>query len=604
MNEPSERRIEARVHPDAILRVPQFFKASFSETLSEILQNARRSGATKVAIDISDDGAVTMTDDGSGVADPQTLLSFGESRWNEQVKNDERPAGMGIYALARCNPRIRSRTAGGIGWTVTLDEDHFTGKKPATVKVDEHAPAPHGTAVRFETEHRPRGRHDATTTAETTDPRDSAKRQKLQGEITEVTRYYPLPVHVNGKPAEQKGYLDDAHYVEEWQGLGLGVYLFNAAEMRYGHRSNESRANELNFYGHVITDRDMPRVVTVDGNGWVLKVDARGAPGLELTLPARNYIIEGPFKNALHEKAQRVLYEAMAAEAVPVDLSFEEHQKAAALGVALPEPRPRLAIWKGNEADYGNPYGETPPERVPVEPGGVVMASDLPASDDQALEQALQGTPLGKSLRTGNVQFAGYGWYDQLPRITKVATLVRWGADTLQIPNEWDDANGASDVVIPEGRPDEIVMVLTKEEPGGKESQIRIPAEVAFWQSTDDGNWPRDIDILVTKHAGVDDTTVGTMLEKGFFSPVEDTDADSWETQRQTFREEAQAAVTEALDKPDEAMQNIVAQLAWRHLLPEVKRGKKATIEIRRGNKPDVTVRIENDTDNEAPAAS
>ena len=604
MNEPSGRRIEARVHPDAILRVAQFFKASFSETLSEILQNARRSGATKVAIDIGDDGAVTVTDDGAGVADPQTLLSFGESRWNEQVDNDERPAGMGIYALARWNPWVRSRTAGAAGWAVTLDEDHFTGKKPATVEVDEHAPAPHGTAVRIESEHGPRGRHDATTSPGPTEPMDWAKLQKVQDGIARMTRYYPLPVHVNGKPAEQKGYLDNAHYVEEWQGLGLGVYLFKASEVRQGHQSHDSGCKKLNFYGQVINDRDMPRVDTVDDDSWLLKVDARGAPGLELTLPARHDIIEGPFKNRLHEKGQRVLYEAMAAEAVPVDLSFQEHQKAAALGVALPEPRARLAMWKGEEADYGNRYGDAPAERVPVEPGDVVMATDLAQSNDQGLEQALEGTELGKRLRRADAGFAGYGWYDQLPRITKVATLVRWGENTLEVADQWDNANGSTDVVIPEGRPDEIVMVLTREEPGGKESEVRIPAEVVFWQSSDDARWPRDIDILVTKNAGINDTTVGTMLEKGFFSPVEDTDCDSWETQRQTFREEAQAAVSEALNQPEEAMQEILSQLAWRHLLPEVKRGSKATIEIRRGDKPDVTVRINADTENEAPAAS
>ena len=604
MNEPSERKIEARVHPDAILRVAQFFKASFSETLSEILQNARRSKATRVAIEIGDDGAVTVTDNGAGVADPQTLLSFGESRWNEQVENDERPAGMGIYALARWNPGVRSRTAGGAGWAVTLDEDHFTGKKPATVEADEHAPAPHGTAVRIESDKTFRRRQNATTSAAAADPVDSAKREKLEDEIARASRYYPLPVHVNGKPAKQKGYLDDARYVTEWQGLGLGVYPFNATEARLGHQRHEIRSNDLNFYGHVISDREMPKVFTVDGDAWVLRVDARGAPGLELTLPAREHIIEGSFKNALHEKGQRVIYEAMAAEAEPVDLSFEEHQNAAALGLTLPEPRPRLAIWTGDLADYSNPYGERAPKRVPVLPGDIVMSNSLSASESQALEQALQGTPIGKRLRRSNMPFAGCGWYDQLPKITKVATMVRWGENTLEIPNAWEDTNDPSDVMMPEGRPDEIVMLLTTQEPGGEESQVRIPAEVAFWQSNDDETWPRDIDILVTKNARIDDSTVGEMLEKGFFSPGQDTDCDSWETQRESFRAEAQAAVTEALDKPDEAMQNIVAQLAWRHLLPEVKRGKKATIEIRRGDKPDVTVRIEADTGNEAPTAS
>ena len=111
--------IRARVHDGAIDRVTRFFNASASDAFVELIQNTRRSGATRldVATEAIPAGGirVTVTDDGDGIADPAVLLSFGESGWDAETAEREDPAGIGVYALSKrgCSVSSRPRTAIG-----------------------------------------------------------------------------------------------------------------------------------------------------------------------------------------------------------------------------------------------------------------------------------------------------------------------------------------------------------------------------------------------------------------------------------------------------------------------------------------------------------
>ena len=64
------KEIRATIHEDAIQKVSRFFNATTAECLNELLQNSRRSGATRVDITLQDS---TVTDDGRGVQDPEAL---------------------------------------------------------------------------------------------------------------------------------------------------------------------------------------------------------------------------------------------------------------------------------------------------------------------------------------------------------------------------------------------------------------------------------------------------------------------------------------------------------------------------------------------------
>ena len=74
--------IRARVHDGAIDRVTRFFNATLADAFIEILQNSRRSGATRLDVvteavpeaEASGRTRVTVTDDGGGISYPALML--------------------------------------------------------------------------------------------------------------------------------------------------------------------------------------------------------------------------------------------------------------------------------------------------------------------------------------------------------------------------------------------------------------------------------------------------------------------------------------------------------------------------------------------------
>ena len=53
--------------------------------LGELLQNARRAQASHIQI-IADGSTLIVSDDGSGIADLQTLIFIAESGWDHELK--------------------------------------------------------------------------------------------------------------------------------------------------------------------------------------------------------------------------------------------------------------------------------------------------------------------------------------------------------------------------------------------------------------------------------------------------------------------------------------------------------------------------------------
>ena len=105
MTSSKQQTIRARIAREAIAKVMQFFDGTLAQALQEILQNARRSGATSVAITRDQANTrITVSDDGRGIGDPTALLAFGRSGWPKDLHGAEHPAGMGIFSLARRSP--------------------------------------------------------------------------------------------------------------------------------------------------------------------------------------------------------------------------------------------------------------------------------------------------------------------------------------------------------------------------------------------------------------------------------------------------------------------------------------------------------------------
>lgn len=99
--------IQVQINEEGALRNQRHAFSDRFTLVSELLQNARRAGARH--IELNHDAAKQMLvvrDNGCGIIDFQTLLSFHESGWGVAVREEERPFGIGfskcLYAASRC----------------------------------------------------------------------------------------------------------------------------------------------------------------------------------------------------------------------------------------------------------------------------------------------------------------------------------------------------------------------------------------------------------------------------------------------------------------------------------------------------------------------
>lgn len=114
---------KAYVDQSLISNASNFFDNSTTSILRELLQNSRRSGATRV--DLHQSGKRwKYSDNGPGCV-PTDLLGLGASRWAEGVREKETPAGCGFFSLARRNPTV---SCPSMDWKLQLTEKHFNGE--------------------------------------------------------------------------------------------------------------------------------------------------------------------------------------------------------------------------------------------------------------------------------------------------------------------------------------------------------------------------------------------------------------------------------------------------------------------------------------------
>jgi len=179
--------IQAQVSQATLSKVSRLFNASLTDCLNELLQNARRAGASRITIMLSGERQLTIEDDGTGIADPQTLLTLGESNWSKETQHQEDPAGMGIFSLANRNVTIRSHD-----WQVYLTPAHFAGEArcfadTARVAFIEPCEMIAGTRLSFTIQ--------------------EAEVPDLRYRVCQIAEFYPLPVWLNGEAIPMQNFL-------------------------------------------------------------------------------------------------------------------------------------------------------------------------------------------------------------------------------------------------------------------------------------------------------------------------------------------------------------------------------------------------------------
>ena len=584
MTDPSHlpATIRARVHDGAIDRVTRFFDAGLAQAFTELVQNSRRSGATRinvVAEVISQDetsGAirVTVRDDGAGIADPSVLLSFGQSGWDEDMAEREDPAGMGVYALSKRGCTISSRARGPLldlapGWQVALTPDCFLGKEDAAV-VEGDAPWPHGTAISFIA-------HESLVT--------------IESALAGAALHCPLPVTFNCEACKRKAFLDGAVHVERWRGLAFGVFR---------NRLTGFNDPDLNFHGLTLSVR-LPSVDPVESGTWSVRADVEACPQLELVLPARREAVETEFLKEMREAARLTIYRAMAAADPAPRIAFKDHRRAAEAGIALPVPPAELRPWRPGIADIDD-WRDTP-AFAPVGAGTLVMAVDPEPQDAQAFWRAADKAGIAGAgcLFEGDTRFEGYAWYDALARVTDLRIEITeadisHSLDALRGTDCSSSPDTATAPGVPDtlARPNTIDMHLRIERGDGPPETMTVPADVAF--VGDDGAWVEDVRPLVTRDSKLTPMQLTRLLHASYFSPSDDASADSYDTQSARFDQDATHMAIKLLATEDEARKHTIAEAVWREILWVMPRDREVSIKVSAGK-----VAVEFGPENPAP---
>ena len=576
------RTVRARIHESAVKRVTRIYAATLSEILVEALQNSRRAGATRVRIAVTaptgqpDESAagtcetpltVTIADDGFGIAEPAVLLSFGENGWDDALVRREDAAGFGFASLARRNCAVSSRPRSSNGemspgWIVELAPEHFLGETDAEVCADEEAPFPHGTSISFEA----------------TEPAAA-----IRSAAESAARHYPLSVvfedrteDATADPQElpRRAFLDGAVHAEPWCGLAFGVFR---------NRHSGYRDPDLNFFGLTLPV-SLPTVETVHGATWTVLADVADCPDLELVLPARKEAVENTFLTEMREAARLAVYRAMAADADPRP-AFEDWKQAREAGIDIASPPALLRPWRPSVADC-NDWREAP-KLAEAGHDALVMDCDLQPPEAQTLWRAAERDGFAPRLFEADGRLEGYGWYDGLGRTTAISVLAAAAGEWMDI-DDWPRPErprpGAARLP---SRPAAIRIDLAVRPAAELFATLDIPADVAFageaWSGLDDA-LP-----LVTADSALQPHELAALLRAGFFSPSDDVEADSWETQRDRFDEDALHLATRLLLSDDDACRQSIAEAVRRELMWFVPGDRAVDIRIRR---PDVTVTL------------
>ena len=547
-------QIQASIHQDAINRVPEFFNASTSDIMNELLQNCRRSGASRVDITL-EDHCITVADDGKGIMDPETVLSFGMTGWDKQTTKSEHPAGMGLYALARREQVcIRSKSGTGEAWQVNLTPNHFVGKLPAPIERMLDNQQVTGTTVTFSGE-----------------PNDEKS-------IKKAIEYYPLPVRINGETTEQKDFLEKANHIEEWQGIRIGVYINNRSII---HGSTA----DLNFHGVIVREARLPIINGIQSR-WNILADVRECPQLELTLPARREVMESPFMSEFRQACRTAIYQAMTLQPEPVDVPKKVQDAAKAVGISLPDASPRLEKWQPAKARE-NPYSESE-QRGKIGENSIVMEADISTPDQLTLARAANQNGIMNRLTRSNDDLIGYDWYDQLTK----ATGLRVNITDQNGDNDLDEVR-LTKKGLDNPRPDQITITIETKATGktASESEIQLLTDLVFKNGEED--YMDDVKPLITKESDLQHHELADLMLDAFFYPNDDYDSDSYETQEMIHQEAYERTAIEILESRDDAIISTITKAIQRHILYEIPKGAVVNIRISRSEPTQITLKYE-----------
>lgn len=404
--------IQANVNSRLLTKADRLFPGTLEGRIIEILQNARRAGATKVEI-TNRDGCITVHDNGRGIDDFAKLIDLGGSGWEEHLESSEDPAGVGLFCLARREVTIRSR-----GKMVTIGGDGWTG---VPVKVHDDPKPVAGTRLSF---------HDEPWT---------------KPDVDRNAVFTGMEVTVDGQPCPRLPFVSKqaAHYPE----LGSRIEVCESSGLHQWHRTTcRGRSYEprglINFHGQVVEFDCSP----VDEHGLRFLVDLTGEPtGIRLMLPARTQIVQNQAYAALNGALEVEAYRYIQRRGSHT-LPYKQYLRARELGVELPEAQPTFSAGLLS-GDSPQPIDVSMPKGFPLskcyrfQDDGEGDESDLANAHLLAALGSVDAPFVPVDIHSG---YDGYSWA-KLPVINKVELKV---GETLHEDYLWSGQMSCMDAIF------------------------------------------------------------------------------------------------------------------------------------------------------------
>ena len=525
--------VRARVAAAAIGKVTRMFSGSLDDILTELFQNARRAGATKIAVSTSTEPTpkIIIADDGKGIASPQALLSLGESDWDAAATLREDPAGMGFFSLASRATTITSST-GGDAFRLAIPEDGWTGERELCV---ESTKRECGTDIVFSAN-------------------DDWLRQ-IGGAVERAARYLPVDVTLDGVSQARKGFLDGATYTKRAGGLAIGVFP----------RPFSTYEAHINFHGLTLRQR-LFSLVETDYSHWSARIDIIDAPELQLVLPARKELVENPHSLALDSLVKAAIFEAIR-ERGRHCLTKKDWDEAATLGIDLPEADALLTPWQPDAADeYFGAARENP-----VEPGtDALLVPSFDPFTAQMLHRALAlaGAPPFAQLLDARPAYQGYRWYDALEMISDCRPELSHDGSVLV----FDQTKRLSNVNT---RIDESSLDLILSSGGHR----RLSLDLYLEADPDEYGTADEMIMLVTRDSHLSPSELAAYITCAGFCFCDDSDAGSYNDQRDHYEQSALHRAFECLKAGDESDLAKIKYDFGRHIAWLVPKGRVLSLE-------------------------
>tara|TARA_B000000460_G_scaffold233150_1_gene192642 strand:- start:605 stop:2224 length:1620 start_codon:yes stop_codon:yes gene_type:complete len=517
--------------------VTRLFNGTIGDILNELLQNARRAGASGVDVDampVENGLRVTIADDGCGIDDPARVLALGASRWDAAVANGEDPAGMGVFSLAGKATTIESLSdSTGSAWRIEIPADAWSGDVEIAVDRSERRK---GTSISFLL--------------------PGACKGLVENAVRDASQYYPIPVQFAGREMPRKDFLSGAIHVEEWNGSRIGIFQGQPYHW----------TPTVNFHGVTISSR-LFEVAQVGRQAIHARIDIGHTPELQLVLPARKEFVENAGLTALKAACEVACYRAIATQKSH-SLSFENYSRAATLGVPLAEAEAALTAWEPDIAD--NDTGTEAGERRTIT-GDEFLMDAHEAHFGQIIARALRGKPIRSKLVDRNSRFEGYSWYDTLREMRDPTFVVRTNAAVHTV-----DAIAADPPLDAITIAKEIHLEYAIDDQGSDNAaRERVEADIVL--TFPDGcrsDGIEDVTIAYVASDALQPDILVDLLDNACFSAWNDSDADSWDTQHDRFLRDARELSYRILVGENAAIasqfRDAIARIMW--TLPKGKR--------------------------------